>query len=102
MLRRRYDAVAQERVPGRLRNLVERFKGSGSSSSNRDPQLPGAPEQQQQSEQMQQPSSVTCPYCLGLSISGSEGCTARGRLLMCGGRGFLGTIPGQPIFSIFP
>jgi hypothetical protein len=99
MFRRRFDAVAQARIPDQLSNLVERFRASGGPASSGDQHTPEAPEEQHQAEAiqaeaMQQPSSVVCPFCLGTGKRpGANAAQPAVVCSRCRGRGLLDTIP---------
>src|SRR5689334_14156456 len=62
MLRARYDAVVQERMPHRLSGLVERFREPGWPAKDQ----PTPSSERNQTAIRRQPSSVLCPFCLGL------------------------------------
>jgi len=87
MIRRRFDAIAQERIPDQLSKLVERVKASGRSRNQH-------PENQQQARGLPKPSFVTCPFCLGMGER--KGANAAQPVIPCStcrGRGFLDRSP---------
>jgi hypothetical protein len=91
MIRWRFDAVAHEKIPNQLSNLVERLKGATSLPHKHEPE---ETEEQHRAEAAQEPSFVTCPYCLGLGERpGANAAQPSVNCSRCGGRGFLDTIP---------
>jgi hypothetical protein len=91
MIRSRFDAVAHEKLPDQLSNLVARLKGTPSRTQKPEP---GETEEQRGGETGQEPSFITCPYCLGLGErSGSSAAQPAIRCSWCGGRGFIRTVP---------
>ena len=91
MIRSRFDAVADEKIPDQLSNLVARLKGTPSRAQKHEPV---ETDEQHGGETEQEPSFITCPYCLGLGErSGPNVAQPAVRCSWCGGRGFIRTVP---------
>jgi hypothetical protein len=92
MIRWRFDAVAHEKIPNQLSNLVERLKGGPVSRAHKH--KPEETEEQHRAEAAQERSFMTCPYCLGLGERpGANAAQPAVPCSWCRGRGFLRTIP---------
>jgi hypothetical protein len=91
MIRSRFDAVAHEKIPDQLSNLVASLKGTPSRAQKHEPV---ETEEQHGGETEQDPSFITCPYCLGLGErSGPNAAQPAVCCSWCGGRGFIRTVP---------
>jgi hypothetical protein len=90
MLRLRFDAVAQEKLPYQLSSLVEKIREHPGFATTGKQQMPQASEQQQ-AEPMQQRSFVICPICLGTGERAKPNAARAGLCSRCRGRGFLDT-----------
>ena len=91
LIRSRFEAVAHEKIPDQLSNLVERLKGAPSRAHKHEPV---ETEEQHGVETGQEPSFITCPYCLGLGErSGPNAAQPALRCSWCAGRGFFRTVP---------
>jgi hypothetical protein len=81
MIRRRFDAVTQEKIPEHFSKLIKKLKTAGGLGST-----PGTSVEQQQTAELQKQSFVPCPLCLGTGANAAQPSLLCAR---CGGRGFV-------------
>ena len=90
MLRVRYDAIAQEKIPDQLSRLVDKIGVGERFAAARKQRAP----QTTEAEPTQQRSFVTCPFCLGMGQrAGANAAQPAVFCSQCKGRGFLDYIP---------